>query len=464
MVILLLLACAPDWDDGDGDGFLASIDCDDAAAGVHPGAEEGCGDGLDDDCDGSIDEGCGDTGLVTDTGMQDTGGQDTGAPGWEVAATVSGEQAGGGLGAAVAAGELSGDAPADFAIADRAGQVFLLAGPAVGELTAGAAAGVIASAGVASLAAVGDVDGDGYEDLLLGAPSDSSAGEEAGAAWLFAGPLAGSLGTGAARATLTGELAGDRAGTAVAGAGDVNGDGLMDLLVGASYEDAAGTSAGAGYLLLGPVSGLASLSGADVKLHGERRSNLAGEALVGAGDLNGDGVADLAIGAPAQALEGEHAQGAAYIFLGPVTGDLSLSAADAKAHGEVNSAYAGASLAAVGDTDGDGLDDLLVGAPGADEGGDRAGAAYLLVGGEGLSGIFPLSEASASIVGLDDNQQVGDPVAAAGDADGDGRMDLLVGAPFKGDAAGAAFLFTGPVSGALRPATAWAPRSAAGWI
>ncbi|MBI2339845.1 MAG: FG-GAP repeat protein [Deltaproteobacteria bacterium] len=197
--------------------------------------------------------------------------------------------------------------------------------------------------------------------------------------------LSGTISLSSADAKLIGEAASDWAGYSVSGAGDVDGDGLGDILVGARGNDAGGASdAGAAYLVLGPVSGTGSLSTASAKLTGETAYDNAGSSVASAGDANGDGLSDILVGAryngTGSLLAGGSAVGAAYLVYGSVSGTMSLSSADAKLTGEAASDYAG-SVSGAGDADGDGFSDILVGAYGEDAGGSSAGAAYLLYGG-----------------------------------------------------------------------------------
>ncbi|MCK6519752.1 integrin alpha, partial [Myxococcota bacterium] len=159
-------------------------------------------------------------------------------------------------------------------------------------------------------------------------------------------------------------------------------DGYGDLLIGAYYDDTGGDRAGATYLVLGPVSGTASLATA-AKLYGEEPSDFAGRSGSGAGDVNGDGYDDLLIGALYEDTGGD-AAGAAYLVLGPATGVGDLAGAEAKLIGESVGDIAGRSVAGAGDVNGDGYDDLLIGAQWSDVGGEDSGAAYLVLGGPGL--------------------------------------------------------------------------------
>ncbi|MFT5679390.1 MAG: hypothetical protein ACI8RZ_000294, partial [Myxococcota bacterium] len=163
------------------------------------------------------------------------------------------------------------------------------------------------------------------------------------------------------------EAGGDLVGTSLAAVGDLNGDGLADVLIGAPGHDGSGDEAGAVYLLLGPATGSHDLSEAHARLDGEGVEDFAGRAVAGVGDMDGDGNPDLAVGAPGVDLGGSEA-GAAYLLLGPVTGAWSLSDADAVTYGTADDAGLGGALSGGVDLTGDGRDDVLIGAPGAGSG------------------------------------------------------------------------------------------------
>ncbi len=352
----------------------------------------------------------------------------------------------------------------------------------------------------------GDVDGDGLDDLLIGAPEQHQPSTDSGAAYLLLGPISGEHPLQTAHAVLAGESQRDKAGRGVAGPGDIDGDGFDDLLIGA--ENAGIDEQGTAYLVYGPVTGSLSLASADLRFIGQEEGDLAGWAVSGIGDQDGDGLPELAIAAPyasralgrvhvvssevqvamsladadgvfegddegdavgwsladpgdvdgdgigdlliGAGLEDGYAEGsgAAYLVLGPISGFRTAVVADARVSLHHQGAMVGYSVSSAGDADGDGLPDLLVGAHGLDTTVEDVGGAYLVPG--TTRGELDLVDAEATITGVGEDDHAGRAVAGGGDVDGDGYDDLLVGV-YGGSGStwpeGAACLFTGPMSG-----------------
>jgi hypothetical protein len=309
------------------------------------------------------------------------------------------------------AGDFNGDGYDDILIAAQgnsdaaigAGAVYLIYGQA-NHLVSASLSTAVEFTGEAendaagrSVASAGDVNNDGFDDILIGAYRNGDADIGAGAAYLIYGqatPLSGVISLSTA-AEFTGEAANDAAGRAVASAGDVNNDGFDDILIGADGNNDADVGAGAVYLIYGqstPFAGTSSLSTA-VEFTGEVTGNNdnAGRSVASAGDVNNDGFDDILIGADRNS-DADASAGAVYLIYGqstPFTGTSSLSTA-VEFTGETAGDSAGISVSPAGDINNDGFDDILIGANGNSDVDVNTGAAYL--------GYLYLDEDSNSIV------------------------------------------------------------------
>ena len=289
---------------------------------------------------------------------------------------------------------VSGDTAVDAAF--QAGKVYVVLGAALAaggdfDLASVAHAELLGEAASdragGTLRWAGDVDGDGLPDVLVGAGDNDEAGSGAGKAYLFFGATllpGGTFDLADADVTVLGGAASDSLGGAVAAPGDIDGDGLAEVVIGVPGGDQGGDYAGEVHLFWGSTlaaGGAFDSSDADLTLIGELPGDTAGAFLAGAGDVDGDGTPDLLVSAHYDDTAGP-STGKTYLLYGanlPASGTLDLSLADESFAGIASGEVCGESVSTAGDVDGDGLQDLFVGCAGNDEAAWAAGKAYLLV-------------------------------------------------------------------------------------
>jgi len=302
----------------------------------------------------------------------------------------------------------------------RPGASFALAGPTITLGPWSPTGGQAGAAFGSSVAPAGDVNGDGYSDVIVGAPLYDDGQVDEGRAFLFLGSANG-LAASPAWAWSSNQ-ANAHAGAVVAPAGDVNRDGYADFLVCAPLWDQPGhIDAGAVFVFYGSAS--VPGSSPNVTLTDDVTGAQFGAAAATAGDVNGDQFADVVVGAPGFA-NGQANEGAVYVFHGSA-GGLANVAAYTREGDEVN-ARAGAAVSAAGDVNADSFGDILVGMPGSSPGGHPdAGVAYVFKGSAGGIVTTPF----VTIPGVVDSMEAGGGVALAGDMNVDGYADIMIGYP-----------------------------------
>ena len=311
--------------------------------------------------------------------------------------------------------------------------------------------------------ASGDFNADGKSDVVSTASEDHiSTLSDAGSGMLFYGPftrLEGAFDLVDADSILYGDDSGDQSGYSVAGVGDVNCDGVPDLAVGAILGDETSTATGALYVLFGPTPASSplewlntaiDLGTADFIFYETSAADLAGNTVVGVGDVDGDACDDFLIAASGNDDAATNA-GAVYLFYGDssLSGTYGPTDADAEFQGTNANDYFGTGVGAGGDLDDDGYDDILIGQPYTDSSGTDNGRAVVFFGGSGanlLSGVIASDDADCKYRGEDADDRAGWKVRGDFDFNGDGDLDIAIGAPGNEDAgtnAGAVYVILG---------------------
>lgn len=287
--------------------------------------------------------------------------------------------------------------------------------------------------GARGVAGAGDVDGDGRGDVLMAAPFADLGGTDSGSVYLLHG---GGSWTAGANAALVAEATfrgapGDWLGARLAG-DDVDGDGFSDLLMSAPYNDLAGSRAGAVALFRGDGTRFSSvyrLDDADAIVTGNLNDVELGWSLDVMGDVNADGYRDVGIGVFLDDTNGTDAGTAALISGNELSGSYAYDAeAFLVVHGTDAGGRMGYDVAGLGDVDGDGLEDVAFGAYLSDAGGRDAGEVRVMFGSAGMNREIDADEADLDILGAM-GQQLGSVILGLGDTDGDGRSDMMFGAP-----------------------------------
>jgi hypothetical protein len=297
-----------------------------------------------------------------------------------------------------------------------------------------------------SVSTAGDVNGDGFSDVIVGAWLYDNGQTDEGRAFVYHGSASGLSVT----ANWTGESdqAGTQFGVSVATAGDVNGDGFSDVIVGANFYDNVEADEGRAFVYHGSASGLSVT--ANWTAESNQVGGQFGFSVATAGDVNGDGFSDVIVGAWVYA-SGQANEGRAFVYHGSASG-VSVTANWTAESNQAN-AFFGVSVAGAGDVNGDGFADVIVGADSFTNGQSAEGRAFVYQGSAGGLAASPAWTAEPD----QGDSAFGHSVATAGDVNGDGFSDVIVGAHnlTNGQSTeGRAFVYQGSATG-LATTPAW---------
>ena len=292
-----------------------------------------------------------------------------------------------------------------------------------------------------AVARIGDVNHDGKADWAVGAPGSNANGAASGRVYVFYGrtsPLA------SADLVIDGASGGDQFGHAISAAGDFDGDGYDDFIVGAPYSDLRALEAGAAYVIYGAAGGPSTSLAQATVFTGQIFEDHFGWSVSDAGNFLGGTEACVAVGAPLSNIYGGLDGGALYVYKGKLGGaapDTTIDfAAGTKAVSKAYSQF-GFAVRGVGSWNGDGFTDLAVGAPYCNEGGQQAGRVEIFLGGSSTP-----RQADYYVNGASGYDNFGYSLARLHDVSGTSADDVLVGAPFQDDSAtdaGRAYLYEG---------------------
>jgi len=301
-----------------------------------------------------------------------------------------------------------------------------------------------------SCSGAGDINGDGYSDIIVGAPKLDSGQIDEGKVFVYNGSSTGPTLT--PSWTSESNQVSANYGVCVTSAGDVNGDGFCDIIVGANLYDSGQTDEGRAFIFNGSSTGLS----ASPDWTGESNQTNAyyGTSAATAGDVNGDGFSDVIVGAYLFD-NGETDEGKTFVYYGSA---LILSQIENwSAESNQSSAHFGWNVSSAGDVNGDGYGDVIIGARYYDNGQSDEGRAYVYLGSSGGMSTIPSWTAEPDLSSSD----FGTSVSTAGDVNGDGYSDVIVGAPYLDNGQnneGRVYVYLGSGSG-LSPTPAWTVES-----